>query len=68
MYTVTNEYETYVKSEARNYSMTGSIVNKNNVTMQITRDNILEGSLSFTNRSTANNSLTLVAAVSEVWK
>ena len=56
MYTVTNEYETYVKSEARNYSMTGSIVNKNNVTMQITRDNILEGSLSFTNRSTANNS------------
>ena len=56
MYTVTNEYETYVKSEARNYSMTGSIVNKNNVTMQITRDNILEGSLSFTNRCTANNS------------
>jgi hypothetical protein len=36
--------------------MTGSIVNKNNVTMQITRDNILEGSLSFTNRCTANNS------------
>ena len=56
MYTVTNEYETYVKSEARNYSMTGSIVNKNNVTMQITRDNILEGSLSFSNRCTANNS------------
>lgn len=56
MYTVTNEYETYVKSEARNYSMTGTIVNKNNVTMQITRDNILEGSLSFSNRNTPNNS------------
>lgn len=56
MYTVTNDYETYVKSEARNYSMTGTIVNKNNVTMQITRDNILEGSLSFSNRNTPNNS------------
>lgn len=56
MYTVTNDYETYVKAEARNYSLSGTIVNTNSVTMTVTRDNILEDSFSFSKQCVNNNS------------